>query len=535
VTGRSFKTGSSGLLLTIFVTLTALVVTLPGLVSVADAACVCGNGDGIPIVNYTINVDSNMADWAAIHADQDNNVCDSTSGQLGERDGNIQSTGRDVTHFAWTYDSTNVFFYTERFGSASNTQTFLYYADVNNDGFMTNNEPVIGVKWKGSNRQVDVYLSGYVPVDAVNGDATVDSQGFGDGYALPGTLQNVTGPVAPLSGKWGAINGLSMEFGVRWTDLGFSGPVGHTIHVSSTNTNLGAASLGSQIDDNLGGCGGGAGSTQFADLSFASAYSLYGQRSATVWGIHHLVNLGNGDDVFAFASSITGTHSPTVTYWIDADSDSAFDASSDTPIASTVGLASGGSTDIIIVYDINGLATAGTAIVATTATSQFNTSQSATVTDYIEAQVPNISILKWISSVVDAAGHTTVDKALPGAVVTYNGSATNSGNGYAENDSIVLTDVLPAGVELQVGTGAASPVTINAGTSTLTYNFSSWASTADDIAFTSDNGASPAYTYTPADPDADQYDPAIRGFRINPKGTFDASSSFTFIYRVRIE
>ena len=115
-------------------------------------------------------------------------------------------------------------------------------------------------------------------------------------------------------------------------------------------------------------------------------------------------------------------------------------------------------------------------------------------------------------------------------------TVNNSGDGYAEPDSVVATDRLSSSVEMYIGTGAVSPVSVNEDTSTLIYSYSAGdlGNTTDDIDFTSENSASPAYTYTPV-PDVDGYDSTVTGFRINPKGTFDAGTSFSFSYTVRIK
>lgn len=121
----------------------------------ALAVCVCGFGDG-QFTQTTITLEGDLSDWAAVHADPDNNVCDGPSGGITDRDFPVQSTGRDLTHFAYTWDDTNIYLFTERFGSSSNIQSFVYYADINNNGLMETGEPVIGVTWKGSNRLVNV-------------------------------------------------------------------------------------------------------------------------------------------------------------------------------------------------------------------------------------------------------------------------------------------------------------------------------------------------------------------------------------------
>lgn len=507
------------------------VVALAVFSSDALGDCTCGGGDGKPTLFEPLTIDGDVTDWGIVLADQDNNVCDGPSGGIVDLDAPVGSNGQDIVQFTFTYDETWLYFYTERAESDNNVQNFGYYADVDNDGFMEEGEPVVWAEWKGSNRNVDVYICEYDPADTVNGDPMVDLSGFGDGYALPGNLQNI--PKQPdYSGTWGSTNGSSMEFGVEWSILGFSGPVGHTLHISSSNANKNASNLGSQIDDNLGGCGGGAGTLQFADLEFSGAYSLSGCWGDTAEGLHHLVNLGNWNDSFSFAFSISGSWSPSISLYAD-DGNGIF-STYDTPIASTVGLAGGQSVDVIIVYGM-GSFISGPITVVTTAISRFNAIVTDSVTDGVDVLYPNITLVKFISSVADTTGATPVgvDKALPGAVVTYTVSITNSGNAPPETDSIFITENIPDPVQLFVGAGSVSPVTFDPGTTTLNYTFSSLESTTDDLAFTSQSGPSPAYTYTPV-PDPQGFDGAVKGFRIDPHGALDGSTGFDLTYEVGI-
>ena len=507
--------------------------------SVSRAACVCGGDDGIPLTYSSpatapINIDGDLADWGTITADTDNNVCDGIS---GVDDLDSPNTGRDVVQFSFTYDDTWLYLYTERTGSTSNTQTFLYYSDINNNGYMEELEPSIGVKWQGNNGSVDVYLMKYYAIDKTNGDSMVDTTtGLADGYSLPGYFQSISGPISTLSGTYGSTDGLAMEFKIPWTALGVTGPVAHSIHVAATNSNPDKADIASKIDDNLGGCGGGAGTTQYADLDFSGAYSLQGAQASTVYGLHHLENLGNGDDAFSFDYTIAGPHSPTVTLYLD-DGDAIFDTGDSViPIAGTVAVATGASVDIIIVYGI-GPTALGTATVTTTATSEFSLTQSVTISDSVvdtvEVVMPDLVTIKSLSGVDDARAFNDTDsKAIPGAAVTYSIQVSNVGNGSTLSDSVVLTDRVPAGTEMYVGDGSASPVTWSESGSGLAYSFVDLGDTGDDIAFTSESGPAPAYTYTPGG--ADGYDSAVTGFRINPKGAFNPSSNFTLGPKVRV-
>jgi uncharacterized repeat protein (TIGR01451 family) len=249
------------------------------------------------------------------------------------------------------------------------------------------------------------------------------------------------------------------------------------------------------------------------------------------------VNLGNGDDAFAFAYTITGPHSPSVTLYLD-DGDAIFDTGdSIIPIASTVAVATGASVDIFIAYGI-GPTALGTAIVTTTATSEFSLTQAVTISDSVvdtvEVTFPDLVTIKSISGVTDTRSfNSTNPKAIPGASVTYSIQVSNVGNGWTVADSVVVTDSIPTGTEMYVGDGSASPVIWSGAGSGLTYSFVDLGDTGDDISFTSDSGPTPVYNYTP-DGGTDGYDSAVTGFRINPKGTFNPSTSITLSSRVRV-
>ncbi len=524
--------------------LLALSLTFPGIVYSSD--CSCGFVDGQPSIASTLNpitIDGDMSDWGFFIADDDNNACDGPANNPNpppdpwvDRDSQPVSEGRDLVQFTWTYDQTYLYLYTARSDSSNNNNInkFVYYADTNNNGLMETDEPVIGAVWRGSNQNVDVSIGTYVAF-AASGDATVDSLGFGDGYSMPGTVDNKS--IYDVgSGAWGSTDGLSMEFAIEWwAHLGVAPGTGHSIHVSSANANLQQPSLPAQIDDNIGGCGGGAASTQFADLIFSGAYSLQGARASSVYEFHHLVNTGNGDDAFAFAYTRTGAHLPSVTLYLD-DGDAIYDTGDSViPIAGTVAVASGASVDIIAVYGIGGTAI-GLATIVINATSEYDPAVADSVSDTVWVTLPDIVLLKSTLSASDIRAFNSINaKSIPGAAVSYQILVTNTGDGPTNADTVFLRERIPAGTELYVGDGTASPIIFANSGSGLTYTFSGLGDGADDLAFTSDNGAAPAYTISPPG-DVDGYDSAVTGFQVNPKGVFlpAPGSSFIIQYNLRV-
>jgi uncharacterized repeat protein (TIGR01451 family) len=133
-------------------------------------------------------------------------------------------------------------------------------------------------------------------------------------------------------------------------------------------------------------------------------------------------------------------------------------------------------------------------------------------------------------------------KFIPGALAGYTLVATNSGTGSVDNNSLVITDPVPANTALFVndlGAAGSGPVLFTQGatSSTLTYTFTALNSLTDDIDFY--GGATPAWGYVPV-PGADGCDPLVSNMRISPKGTFVGnptapSPSFNLNFRVCVK
>jgi len=207
--------------------------------------------------------------------------------------------------------------YTERFASSSNTQYWWFYIDRNFNGIMESGEPILCINWKGSNGSTGHSLYAYNPSNP-SGDPLVDLNGYADGYTLPGTLTYVK-YIESLSG--GSSSGLEMECRISWSDIEATAGSPLKFHISSSNS----TNLPSQIDDNMGRPGGGAGSTGYADLLWTSNNSKIAVLS-TVNFYHILCNLGNVEDTFDFSYTSTGDFAPlSIDYYEDSNSNGTFD------------------------------------------------------------------------------------------------------------------------------------------------------------------------------------------------------------------
>ncbi len=510
------------------------------------AVCTCGNGDARFALPPMV-IDGNFGDWGPVHADPDNNVCDGPANGLTDLDAPVQSTGRDIVHFAVTWDQTALYLFTERAGSSSNVQRFIYYSDVDDDGLMETGEPIIGAEWRGSNRRVDIVLFTYVAA-ASGGDPMVDAQGNADGYTLPGSFANV--PSSPArSGTWGSVDGRQMEFAVSWAELGVTPGSAFTFHVSSTNSALGASNIASKIDDNLSGCGGALGSTRQPDLTFTPDRVLTALSGSSVTAAHTITNVGNTPDTYDLTSSTSGAHSPLLSYYRDVDGSGSLTAG-DTSLVDTDGdgiidsgnVAIGATVQILIVYQVD-VAASGIATITTTARSSQAPVVSDSVQDSVDAvPAPDISITKSVVPIDDPINGSGNAFSIPGAIMLYTVTIQNSGPGQADAGSLMITDPIPAAGALKVddilGAGSGPVAFIDGNpSSNLTYTFGGLANAGDDLEFSNDGGST--FTYTPvADPTG--CDSAVTHVRIRPGGAFAAdtgsgSPSAQFQFRFRID
>lgn len=148
-----------------------------------------------------------------------------------------------------------------------------------------------------------------------------------------------------------------------------------------------------------------------------------------------------------------------------------------------------------------------------------------------------LSVTKLSSIISDPVNVTSNPKAIPGAVIEYLITVSNTGSEPTDSDTVVVTDDAPADAKMCLadlsGTGSG-PIVFGAGSpsSGLNYSFSALGDTGDDLEFSSNNGAT--WTYSPT-ADADGCDGAISNFRISPSGAFANSTSFTLRVRFKVE
>jgi hypothetical protein len=270
----------------------------------------------------TINIDGQFNDWQLVLLNplQVTNDGNSISGAgcyptNSDRDCEAFTPQRDITQFAWTYDTNNIYTMLQRPTSQA-TLTYSFVMDVNADGFATAVDRVLQVTWKTGNPNVNVKLFAYAPFNpggdplacpnaascpsALNPHAAV---GFVDGYTMPGTTgAQLWTPPAPVPACGGSAAGdecggdgvgTRFEVYVPWSQLGV--PQGSPIywHVSSsTNAQF------NQAKDNVGGPDGMLGTFGVFGVDFTPDRTGFSLSPGTVDYCHTVLNTGNFHDTY---------------------------------------------------------------------------------------------------------------------------------------------------------------------------------------------------------------------------------------------
>lgn len=414
------------------------------------------------LISKTIVIDGNFGDWAEILVNPDQISSDAEGNTAADLDFPVQSTGRDLKDFAYTWDASNLYFYVSRYGSSNNTNWWWFYLDLNANGLMETGEKVYSVEWAGSSGRTEANLYDYTAV-AAGGDP-MESGGTADGYTLPGTISNKTNvygaPPSVVIG--GSADGLLMEARLPWSAIGFTGPTRLGFHISSSNS----TNLPAQIDDNMDGVNGNF-------MFFADTDLIVKKIAVMTDGVtpltdavagnqfQYIVTVENGgasvedvdgvsiDDLlpagltFASASATHGTYDPSV---------------SDTWLIGTL-LASATATLTITVNvdDPPNAASPLDPLVVTNTADNLqllaldldSTNNSASV-DVTLHPGPVLSVSK--SSVVLDDGLTgAAEFHVPGAVVEYTVVVENTSSLIAA-DNVMLSDVLPSETTYEANT-----------------------------------------------------------------------------------
>lgn len=145
-----------------------------------------------------------------------------------------------------------------------------------------------------------------------------------------------------------------------------------------------------------------------------------------------------------------------------------------------------------------------------------------------------LSVSKVSSVLSDPVNGTSDPKAIPGALVEYLITVTNTGTDAADADSVVVIDNGPADAKMCLIARSGGPVIFadSGGASGLTYSFAGLAQAGDDLEFSGDDGSS--WAYVPS-ADGDGCDTGITDFRVRPGGAFAGGATFTLRVRFAVE
>ena len=159
-----------------------------------------------------------------------------------------------------------------------------------------------------------------------------------------------------------------------------------------------------------------------------------------------------------------------------------------------------------------------------------NAADTAIVCTFTNSYVAPLAISKTSAAFSDPINGLTNPKLIPGGFANYTLTVTAPASTSPTNNSVIVTDALPTNLSLFVGTYAPGPgpVRFTAGSSGLTYSFTSLANATDDLEFSNNGGASWSYVPTV---DANGVDANVTHVRIRPKGSMVPGSSFTINLR----
>ena len=487
---------------------------------------------------------------------------DKQTGTAADLDFPIDSTGRDLKTFAYSYDSAFLYLWVERFASTSNTTDWWFFFDSGGgtpNGLMQSGEQLLRVSWQGNNGATTVQLYNYVsarpggdpmtcPASGANSvaDGWCPVAGVVDGYDMPGTQgteitllagngdsQNQNGGLTS-----GPATGLEMETRISWAALGFGGPASLGFHIASSN----GQNMPINTKDNMDGPGGSGGSILFSDLAVSKTAS-----SATVYSgssFSYNVTITNNGGSDATGVILSDVLPAAISYVSDVATHGSYNPASGLWTVGTL------ANQAVATLTLNVRATTVSIVTAVTSTADNlaldqadpvpgNDADSVIVTI---SPSPEIETIKSVQTLSDPVNGSSNPKAIPGAVVQYTITSSNSGFAVTDTDSVIITDSIPANTEMFVGDIAAvgsGPLAFIDGStsSALSYTFTALGSSTDDIEFSSDGGVT--YTYTPV-PDADGFDSNITHFRGLTGGAFAASNGtskpgFSFQFRVRVQ
>ncbi len=147
---------------------------------------------------------------------------------------------------------------------------------------------------------------------------------------------------------------------------------------------------------------------------------------------------------------------------------------------------------------------------------------------------PQLRVQKTSEVLSDPFNGSANARRIPGAIVRYSVTITNTGPGSVDADSLIIRDVLPPDTELLVSPALGPAIEFLQGTPASGLTFVP----ATGAAYSNQPSGGAPFTYVPT-PGPGGFDPAIRGLRITPSGVLAGSGAggdpaFTVRFRVRV-
>ena len=144
-------------------------------------------------------------------------------------------------------------------------------------------------------------------------------------------------------------------------------------------------------------------------------------------------------------------------------------------------------------------------------------------------------VTKTVVPYSDPINGTTNPKLIPGGRARYTINISSDGGGGIDNNSIVISDLIPANTKMYVsdlGATGSGPVLFVDGTPSSNLSYSK-----TNLTYSNNNGVSYAYSPTP---DAQNSDINVTNIKLNPTGSFSCSNgttkpNFNFIFDVIVK
>lgn len=203
------------------------------------------------------------------------------------------------------------------------------------------------------------------------------------------------------------------------------------------------------------------------DLTVAKGSGVSTVPSATNVGLPFTVsNTGNASDSYTLTAANVASgdnfDASSFALYLDVNGNGSYDSGTDTAISGAVTIARDSSIKVLIVSTIPGTPvngnTANMTLTATTTSTKTTGAESPTVVDVVFADAGNngtetdtntytistatLAVVKSATVISDPVNLTTNPKAIPGAVIEYTITVTNSGAQAAS--AVTLTDNIPA-------------------------------------------------------------------------------------------